>query len=93
MRANCLKVFTNNQIDNQDSEFDLTSVSSIFLNDSIADSFSHFKTSTFDEIQMADSLEQNELSKDKPPPVPPRKHLMHKKNEHFYFEIENFCFR
>ncbi len=89
MRANCLKVFTNNQIDNQDSEFDLTSVSSIYLNDSIADSFSHFKTSTFDEIQMADSLEQNELPKDKPPPVPPRKHLMHKKNEHFYINIDN----
>lgn len=80
MREEFLKVFqAEKQLEPDD--LDLTSVSSLNLNDH--ESYSFVKTSTFDEIKLAESLEQ-------PPPVPPRTHANHKKNkDHFYVNLDN----
>ena len=59
MRKNYLQVFSNpGQNVKLESELDLTSVSSMGLDDSI-NSFSFVRTSTFDEMKLADSLFTN----------------------------------
>jgi hypothetical protein len=86
MRKNYLQVFSNpGQNVKLESELDLTSVSSMGLDDSI-NSFSFVRTSTFDEMKLADSLFTN-TQKDQPPPVPPRKHKLNK-TPHVYINIE-----
>lgn len=85
MREQFLKVFNQNQQQQQEAEtdLDLTSVSSLNLNEYDLESYSFVKTSTFDEIKLAESLDQ-------PPPVPPRTHANHKlKKEHVYVNLDN----
>ena len=82
MREAYLKVFTESkEIQQCEPDLDLTSVSSISLND--INSYSFVKTSTFDEIQLAESLA------DKPPPIPPRTHIKHRSKEHVYENIDD----
>ena len=90
MRKSYLKVFSNpdqhNTNVNIESELDLTSVSSMAFEDSM-NSFSFVRTSTFDEMRLAESLIKNAVANDQPPPVPPRKHKLNK-TPHVYVNID-----